>query len=102
MADTIQIDTGVVTSCANQMDQSRQKMMTVADEATAIVNGLGGTWSGNAADAFKAAWSNARQKLDSASIVIGEYVNYLNTTVAEYEATEAARATDNASFEGGQ
>lgn len=102
MATAIEINTGTLNSCVSEINSTRTQMMGIADDAQSLVTGLGTSWQGNAASQFTSTFNDARQKLQQANAVIETYAQYLTSTIEQYEAAEAQRQSDNASFEGGQ
>ncbi|MDH6118693.1 WXG100 family type VII secretion target [Kitasatospora sp. GAS204A] len=59
-------DPGVLRACANAWRTMATELKSTRDGLDQQVNGLGGAWTGQAADSFHAHWDHTRQQIDTA------------------------------------
>jgi uncharacterized protein YukE len=88
----IKIDTGIVSTTANQIANTNQKISDDFSSVDAAISTLSRNWEGAASDAALWAFSNIRNRYyDNRYAVVNDLVAFMKNQVGEgYEQTETA------------
>ena len=86
----ITITMAQVSSTAQSISSTNTSLFSTLDGARQKVNDLQSTWQSDAGETIRTKMNSMRARFDEYQKVINEYARFLNNTVQNYNATEAA------------
>ena len=92
MEGTLLVTPAELKSTASTFQGKAGEVKTLHDEMISKVNALSGSWTGDAAEAYKSKFASLQASMDKINRMIMEHVNDLNTMADEYETAESTAA----------
>jgi WXG100 family type VII secretion target len=88
MASSFKVTTSVLTSQANELSSLNGRFKTAVEQLVSSEANLKTMWEGEANDAFHAAFTTDKGKMDEFYNLILQYVEKLNSIATRYSQTE--------------
>ena len=90
MEGTLLVTPAELKNTAITFQSKAGEVKSLHDEMISKVNSLSGSWTGEAAEAYKSKFAALQTSMDKINRMIMEHVNDLNTMADEYESAENA------------
>lgn len=82
-----------LTTTAGEFSANANAVKSLHDEMIAKVNALSGTWTGEAAEAYRSKFGSLQKSMDTINRMINEHVNDLNAMAEQYTSASAAASS---------
>lgn len=88
MQGTLRVTPAKLREASDQFSTANNNLKTLTQQMLDEINGLRGSWSGDAADQYTSKFSKLQVDMNKMSAMIQEHVNDLQEMASEYENAE--------------